>query len=94
MEEERVRTHATGEVFTGRKALELGLVDELGDLETALGIAARMGGVSTRRRPKYIRARGPLRARLFGGMGASLAETVIEETERRLMERVYYQAWG
>lgn len=94
MDEDLVRTHATGEVFTGRKAHQLGLVDELGDLDTALGIAAQMGGVSARRRPQYIRPRRPFRARLFGGLGSSLAETFVEETERRLMERVYYQTWG
>ncbi len=94
MDEDRVRTHATGEVFTGRKAHELGLVDELGDLERAVAMAAQMGGVSARRRPQYIRPRRPFRSRLLGGFGASLAETVVEETERRLMERVYYQAWG
>ena len=94
MDQDQVRTFATGEVFTGRKARELGLVDDLGDLDTALEMAARLGGVPLQRRPKYIRARRSLRARLFGGMGASLAETVVEETERRLMERVHYRAWG
>ena len=94
MDEDQVKAHATGEVFTGSKAREIGLVDDLGDLDTALEMAARLGGVPSQRRPKYVRARRPFRARLFGGMGASLAETVIEETERRLAERVYYQAWG
>ena len=94
MDEDLVRTHATGEVFTGRKAHDLGLVDELGDLDRAVTTAAQMGGIPLNRRPKYIRPSRPLRSRLLGGLGSALAETVVEETERRLMERVYYQAWG
>ena len=94
MDEDRVRTHATGEVFTGRKAQEFGLVDELGDIDRALELASQLGGVPAKRRPMYIRPRRPLRARLLGGLGASLAETMVDEAERRLMERVYYQTWG
>jgi protease IV len=36
---------AGGRVWTGRQALEHGLVDELGDLERALGEARRLGGL-------------------------------------------------
>ena len=37
---ERVRELATGEVWLGTRALELGLVDEIGDLERAVEVAA------------------------------------------------------
>ena len=90
MTEEQAKAQATGEVFTGRKALELGLVDELGDLDRAVEAAAGMANVPVPRRPHFIRPRRPLRARLLGGFGASLAETLVEETERRLMDRVFY----
>ena len=88
--EEQAKALATGEIFTGRKALDLGLIDELGDLERALEIAAELGNVPVPRRPQYIRPRRPLRARLLGGLGSSLAETLMEETERRFMDRVFY----
>ena len=42
---EEVTVLATGEIFTGRKALELKLVDELGSQEKALELAAKLGGV-------------------------------------------------
>ncbi len=45
MEEEEVRRIATGEIFTGRRALELGLVDELGGLEEAIEAAADLAGL-------------------------------------------------
>ena len=37
---------AQGRVWTGKKALELGLVDELGDLNDAIASAATLAGVS------------------------------------------------
>ena len=43
MDEEKVREYATGEVFTGKGAHERGLVDELGDFDRALELAAELG---------------------------------------------------
>jgi len=40
-----VRTLADGRIFTGRQALDADLVDELGDLEDAVHIAADMVGI-------------------------------------------------
>lgn len=40
-----VRRLADGRVFTGRQALEVGLVDELGNLEDAIKVAARLAGI-------------------------------------------------
>lgn len=42
MEEERVRALATGRVWTGRRALELGLIDELGGLHDAIALAREL----------------------------------------------------
>lgn len=39
------RALAEGRVYTGTRAQQLGLVDELGDLDRALGIAAEMAGL-------------------------------------------------
>ena len=45
MELEQIRELATGEIFTGEQALELGLVDQLGGMDEALEIAAEKAGV-------------------------------------------------
>lgn len=45
LSEEVVRGFADGRVFTGAQALELGLVDELGDEDTARRLAARLAGL-------------------------------------------------
>jgi protease-4 len=45
LSKEEVLKIADGSIFTGRQAKELGLVDELGDLEDAIKIAGKMGGI-------------------------------------------------
>jgi protease-4 len=45
LSKEKVLKLADGSIFTGRQAKELGLVDELGDLEDAIKIAGKMGGI-------------------------------------------------
>ncbi|MDY6830989.1 MAG: signal peptide peptidase SppA [Thermodesulfobacteriota bacterium] len=45
MEAGAVAKLADGRIYTGRKALELGLVDELGNLEDAAETAGRMAGI-------------------------------------------------
>lgn len=82
MDEEKVRSLATGEVFWAPKAKELGLVDELGDLDRAIDLAAELSGAP--RRPVFMRPRRSFRERMFGAMAESLVESMVEETERRL----------
>ena len=45
LSEEEVRNLATGQLYTGTEAKELGLVDELGDLDTAIDLAAELAGI-------------------------------------------------
>jgi protease-4 len=45
--QETVRKLATGQIYTGDQALQLGLVDELGDREEAIELAAKLAGVTT-----------------------------------------------
>jgi len=42
----KVRELATGQLYTGGQALGLGLVDELGGLDTAIELAASLSGIS------------------------------------------------
>ena len=44
---EEVRNLATGQIYTGTEAKELGLVDELGDLDTAINLAMELAGIET-----------------------------------------------
>lgn len=62
----KVKDIADGRVYTGAKAKELGLVDELGNLDDAIEIAARLGGIKGK--PEVTYANKPSLSRLlFGG---------------------------
>lgn len=50
---DEVRSVADGRVFTGKQALELGLVDRLGDHRDAIKLAAQMAGIKGK--PKTFR---------------------------------------
>ncbi|HEY4712432.1 MAG TPA: signal peptide peptidase SppA [Dehalococcoidia bacterium] len=47
LNEEDVRNLATGQIYTGTEAKELGLVDELGNLDTAINLALELAGIET-----------------------------------------------
>lgn len=85
MSAERARELATGEIWLGHQALELGLLDEIGDLERAVEIAAGMAGVPAKSAP--VRIRRPLMGRLIGQFTASLASAVASEVEARFEDR-------
>jgi len=57
MSREDVRQLADGRVYTGRQALELGLIDELGNLPDAIQLAADLGGIEGEPRIKEYRRR-------------------------------------
>lgn len=82
---ERARELATGEVWLGDEALELGLVDELGDLERAVEIAAEMGSVAPK--PVAVRLRRPLLGRLVDRFATQLSTGIVDELEARLAAR-------
>jgi protease-4 len=56
-----------GRVWTGEKALEIGLVDELGGLETAIKLAAEMAGLEQYRTVDLPELPDPFQELLRGG---------------------------
>ncbi len=51
----QVEAIADGRIFTGEKALSLGLVDQLGSLQDAIEVAAKLGGVEGKPEVIYIK---------------------------------------
>ena len=90
---DKAREYATGEVFTGRGAMERGLVDELGDFDDSLDMAAEMG--KARRRPIWVRPKRPWTERILGRFGSTaVAEGLLSEALWALSGGLYYLAPG
>jgi protease-4 len=89
MTEAQVRAAATGEVFTGRKAKDLGLIDELGDLDRALDLAAELGSVT--RHPVWMKPRRSLRDLMPSSIATALVGEIAAAVEERLSARYLFQ---
>ena len=81
-----VRKLADGRIFSGRQAKELGLVDQLGNLQDAIDLAARMGGITGKPNVIYPRKRRNIMDFLFEKVIIGLMERM-----RTLNHRFYYQ---
>ncbi len=86
---ETVRQYATGEMYSAVRANEMGLIDELGDMEVALDMASEMGHAP--RRLQYVRPRRPLLERLLARSSSSMASQLLSEAEARLLPRIEFR---
>jgi len=68
----KVKDLADGRIYTGAKAKELGLVDELGSLDDAIEIAAKLGGIKGKPQVGYAN-RPSLSRLLFGGQTTDIS---------------------
>ena len=82
LSEAKVRDLATGQLYTGEQAKELGLVDELGGLNTAIDLAASLAGI---KEPKveYYRREVP-----------SLLSSLLEMDWQKLQSLIQMQSLG
>jgi protease IV len=95
LSETAVLTLADGRIYTGRQALGIGLVDELGDLAQATDKAAELGGIVGE--PRIIEYETtPDLLRLLGGLSAELTKNerdrvweVFDTFSRPLIEYRY-----
>jgi protease-4 len=85
MSEERVRELATGEVWLGAQAFDLGLIDEIGDLERAIEVAAELAHVPPR--GAAVRLRRPFLGRLIDRFAGRMGTAVADEVALRLWDR-------
>lgn len=87
LDQDKVLELADGRIFTGRQAKELGLVDELGDLEDAISIAGKMGGIEGV--PKTIRER-PKKVTLIDILTQSLKTISDLRSDEKLLPKLQY----
>ncbi len=85
----KVREYATGEVFSGAKAKEIGLIDELGDFEAAVKKARALADLPQKPRLQFVRPRRPLLERLMS-RGVS-ARSIAAEIEERILPRIEFR---
>ncbi len=81
LDEATVRELADGRVYTGQQALELGLIDNLGNLQDVIDRAAELGGIDGE--PRIIDYRRPTSG-LSGLLGALRRPGPVEELQQLL----------
>lgn len=86
MEVDTVRNLADGRVFSGRQAMEYGLVDQMGNLQDAIALAAQMSGIRGRPNVIYPKRRRNLVEFLF-----DTAVTKLIEGMRTSNLQLYYK---
>ncbi len=72
---ENIKRIADGRVFTGIKAKELGLVDEIGDFDSAIKVAAQLGKI--RGEPEIVYKKTSLIKELVKGDTESLVRKIL-----------------
>ena len=81
-----VHALADGRIFTGRKAKELGLVDEMGNLEDAIHLAAKLVGIEGE--PTVIWPR-PKRPYWLSRLAEGLARGIVKEIQPSSVRALY-----
>ena len=82
-----VQNLATGEVFTGQRSKSLGLIDNIGDLDTALQLVANKANIAIK--PVVLKPKSSIRQKIFGQFSQSLAEQITFGIEDQLSQHNY-----
>jgi len=85
MSPEQVRPLADGRVFSGRQAQQLGLIDELGDLDAAIAAAGKLAGIEGK--PEVIREspRRGIWELIDARMDGIFPSALLPDTQARLL---------
>ncbi len=89
------RDLADGRVYTGQQALDLGLVDQLGNLSDAIELAAQLGNIEGEPRVMEYQRTPSLMDMLLGGLGPFPSSITIDDLlgiERRFAVWYLYSA--
>ncbi|MDQ3194278.1 MAG: signal peptide peptidase SppA [Bacteroidota bacterium] len=91
MDMEKLKEYATGRVFTGRQAKEIGLIDSLGTFEDALRIAGRMAGIDGEPTIVKERERISVMERLLNSFANSEIKSIKEELKNEFVNQPMLQ---
>ncbi|HUS69519.1 MAG TPA: signal peptide peptidase SppA [Anaerolineae bacterium] len=93
LDPDEAREMADGRVYTGQQALDLGLVDRLGNLPDAIQLAAELGGIEGEPRVIEYQRTPSLMEMLLSGLGPRPTSLSVEELlgiERRFTVQYLY----
>jgi protease-4 len=88
MTRDAVHEVAQGRVWSGRKAKEIGLVDELGDLKMAEKEAAKLAGIEAYKTVEYPRTKEPMEQIIEQLMGGA-DESIIDQKAQKVLGEHY-----
>lgn len=94
LSESEVEELATGQLYTGEEAVDLGLVDELGGVDEAVGAAAELAGVTD---PEVVELQPGLFDQLLGGgpgFGGAFRLLDADMDAKQLLTRELLRGWG
>ena len=98
MSKEEIDKIGQGRVWTGEQALEMGLVDEIGDIQRAMEVAAELAGLTEYQIKTVSGSSDPLMEFLkkqFGDVKLSIIQDVIgEDAEILNLLRTIRQTYG
>lgn len=87
MDKAKVKELATGEIYTGKRSVEVGLADEIGDLERAIDVAAELGNAP--RKPVWVKPHRGLRDVLSSMVAGSMVNEIASQLEERMASSRY-----
>lgn len=83
---EQIHEIAQGRVWTGQTALEIGLVDKLGDLDDAIALAAEKAGISDYRLKEFPQVKEPIQQFLDNFTGNDSKEPMANKSVNALLQ--------
>lgn len=82
----QVHEIAQGRVWTGEKALEIGLVDKLGDLNDAIALAAEKAGITDYRLKEYPEVKEPIQQFIENLTGKNDKDPLANQSVNTLLQ--------
>ena len=86
MEKQAVHEIAQGRVWTGTKALEIGLIDQLGNLDDAIAVAVEKAGITDYRLKEYPEVKEPIQQLIENLTGKSGKEPLAHSSTEKLLQ--------
>jgi len=86
MSKEQIHEIAQGRVWTGKTALKIGLVDELGDLDDAIALAAEKAGITDYRLKEFPQVKEPIQQFIDNLRGKDDKEPLASQTVNTLLQ--------